>query len=79
MDELGQFILDMLFVSRFSLDHEDAMNEILYHISQDEYESSYEEILTAANFAMMYHYPTTMEYETLERIRFEITERDLNE
>jgi hypothetical protein len=69
-DSYGQFLLDMLFVSIVAQDHEDAMNDILdIIVDEDLDEATVDQILFAADFAGAYHLPTSMEKELLDNYR----------
>jgi hypothetical protein len=77
--DYAEFVMDMLFVSIFNDDHEDAMDEILYYITDDDQEEyDFYDIIYASGFAGMYHTPSSIEQESLDYIRKEITLRELN-
>lgn len=77
--EYEQFILDMLFIAVSSDDHEDSMGEILDIITdEDAEEYDLEDIMYAAQFAGMYHTPTSLEQESLNDVRFTLAFRYLN-
>jgi hypothetical protein len=76
--EQAEFVLDMLFVSRFCDDHEDCMNEILYYLTDDNEEFDLDDIVYAAMFAGTYHRPTSMEQESLNEVHRMLAWRHLN-
>jgi hypothetical protein len=80
--EYEQFLLDLLFISVFCDDHEDAMNDVLAVITdEDEYdeeEFNLEDIAFAAMFAGVYHTPTSFEQEALNDVQKILALRHLN-
>lgn len=80
MDKLdSEFVMDMLFISVSSDDHEDAMTDILHCISDEDVEEfELDDIMFASMFAGMYHIPTSLEQEALIDVQKELAWRYLN-
>ena len=81
--EYQQFLLDLLFISVFCDDHEDAMNDVLACITdEDDFDEEegfdLDDILFAAMFAGAYHIPTSFEQEALNDVHRMLAMRHLN-
>jgi len=76
--EYEHFILDLLFMAVSADDHEDAMGEILEAITEPDVEFDLNDVMYAAQFASMYHEPTSFEEEALNDVRFTLAFRELN-
>lgn len=74
----SQFILDMLFVSVFADDHEDAMLDILDCICDPDEEPDLNDLALASDFAGAYHVPTSLEQEMLNMVHKALTMEYLN-
>lgn len=73
-----QLMLDMLFVSIFADDHEDAMLDILDCICDPDEDPELGDLAFASDFAGAYHAPTSSEQEMLIRVHYALTMEYLN-
>lgn len=77
-NETSEFFMDFLFLSISNDDHEDAMNELLYILTDDGDEVAYQDIVFASMFAGAYHHPTSRELDSLNYIRRQLAMEELN-